>query len=302
MDLAAVSVCGSRMENHHGQGHWSVEVVSRRTQLGSASCRRDQFRGARGALLHLAGAIGLWQDHHPALPGRAGEARRRRHLDRRAGGVIGPRRHFRPTSPARHRHGLSVLRHLAPHDRLRQRGLPPSGRQEALFQETHPGESGEGASHSATGRAGGPASATAQRGAATAPGPGPGSGWRAQTAASGRTSLQSGRQTAGADAHRAAGVTASPWDHHDLRHPRPGRGIGHVQLAGGHERGTDRAGGQTPRHLPKAQWGVCGRLHRLDQSHPGPRCADRRGGRTIARGDGLRAIGLLRTTESSPDR
>src|SRR6266516_2319026 len=86
--------------------------------------RRDQLHHRGGSLLHPAGAVGLRQDHHPALRRRPGAHRRRQDLAGGTGRLQPQAARVRPARRARSRDGLPELRHLAAHDRVRQRRLP----------------------------------------------------------------------------------------------------------------------------------------------------------------------------------
>ena len=58
----------------------------------------------------------------------------------------------------------------------------------------------------------------------------------------GRAAVEPRRQAAGADAGRDRRAAAQPRRHHDLRHPRPGRGDDHGRPGRGHAQGRPAAG------------------------------------------------------------
>ena len=80
-----------------------------------------------------------------------------------------------------------------------------------------------------------------------------------------RAALQPRRGAPGPDAHRARQAARRARRHHDLRHPRPGRG----DDAGRQDRGAagrhHRAGRHAARALPSSRQPVRRRLHRLAQ-------------------------------------
>ena len=107
--------------------------------FGAARGRRPHVaRDPARRGVHAAGAERLRQDHHPPPRRRARAARRRRDHPARPPRRLGAPAAVRAAEQAQPRHGLPVVRHLAAHDRVRQRGLsaaaarrcggPPSAR------------------------------------------------------------------------------------------------------------------------------------------------------------------------------
>ena len=97
-----------------------------------------------------------------------------------------------------------------------------------------------------------------------------------------RAAVQPRRQAARADAHRDQGTAPAPEDHHDLRHPRPGRGDDHGRQDRGHAGRPHRAGRRAARTVRPAGQSVRRRLHRFaGDEHAEGQGADRRkaGGR-----------------------
>ena len=84
-----------------------------------------------GELFTLLGPERLRQDHDAALDRRAGAAALRRDRGRRPRGLFLGQRHFRRAEPAQFRHGVPVLRHLAAHERVPERGVPARSAQSA---------------------------------------------------------------------------------------------------------------------------------------------------------------------------
>ena len=79
-----------------------------------------------GDFMTLLGALRLRQDHHPPRGLRPGKAPERHHPDGRQGDRQRGGGFFRPAQQAQPESGVPVLRPVAPHDRVRQRGLRPA--------------------------------------------------------------------------------------------------------------------------------------------------------------------------------
>ena len=109
----------------------------------------------------------------------------------------------------------------------------------------------------------------AQRRSAAARGARAGAGHEPRGAAPGRAALQPGRPPAREHPRRADLDPAPARAHHDLRHPRPGRGAGHERLGRGHEPRQGRPVGHAVGGLLPAAHAVHGRFPGLGQ--PGPR-------------------------------
>ncbi len=128
--------------------------------------------------LHPPGAERLRQDHAPALHRRPGDARFGGDRDRRRGRLLGAEGDLCPAGEAGAGDGVPDLRDLAPHERLRQRGLPPPDP-----QRTQGGDRKEGrkdAPFRPARRVREAAGDEAQRRPAAARRPGPGPGRRAE--------------------------------------------------------------------------------------------------------------------------
>ena len=197
-------------------------------------------RGAGGQAVHAAGPVGLRQDHDAALDRRAGAADRGRDRGRRARGLFVEQGHFRRAEQAQFRHGVPVLRDLAAHERVPERGLPARGAQAA--QEGDPRQGHARAAGGRARRAGRPRRHQALRRPAAAAGARARAGDGAAAPAARRAAVQSRRQAARPHALRAQAAAARSQPHHRLRHPRPERGAGAVARDRGDERGPHRPG------------------------------------------------------------
>ncbi len=148
--------------------------------------------------------------------------------------------HLRAAGEAGARDGLPDLRHLAPHERLRQRGLPAEVPQHADGGDPVPG--GQVPQVRAARRVREPPGDEAQRRAAAAGGAGPGAGRRAEGHPVRRTLEQPGREAPGRDPQGASHLPLRASDHRGLRDARPDRGAGPFGPDRGHARRPHRRG------------------------------------------------------------
>ena len=173
---------------------------------------------------------------------------------------------FVPPSRPRHRHGVPVLRDLAAHDGVRERGVPAAGRaRPQILRRRGQGEGAARARHGAhVGLRDAPGDAALRRPAAAARLRAR-AGARAEDPAARRAAVQSRRQAARADAGRAQAAAEAARHHHGLRHPRPVRGAGAVRRDRGVQFRQDHPARHAAGNLPAAQEPVRRRLHRLRQ-------------------------------------
>ena len=99
---------------------------------------RDRGEGVRDA----ARPFGLRQDDDAAPARGLPRARRRRDPGRRPASLLAARP--RPARAAPHGHGVPELRHLAAHERVRERGLRPPARQDRPRRDRRAGRPGAG--------------------------------------------------------------------------------------------------------------------------------------------------------------
>ncbi|MCW0415946.1 hypothetical protein NB689_001700 [Xanthomonas sacchari] len=177
---------------------------------------RGQLRSGRRRTDGAGRAVGLRQVHAAADDRRPGRDQRRRVAHRRArgqrGGAEGPR----------HRHGVPELCAVPAHDRGREPGV----RAQAARREQggHPPARGRRRRHPGPDPDAGQAAARHVRRPAPARGAGSRPGARAGGVPARRAAVQPGRQAAPLGAHRDRATAPQARHHHDLRHPRPGRG------------------------------------------------------------------------------
>ena len=120
------------------------------------------------------------------------------------------------------RHGLPVLRRLAPSHRLRERRLPAADAEGAQGRGDHPGPRGPRPRRAVRVRRPRREPALRRPDAARRAGPQP--RHAAQRPAARRAAVQPGRPAARTAAHRTPRDPARPGPDHRLRHPRPDRG------------------------------------------------------------------------------
>ena len=100
-----------------------MEILHRGRRQGSRGSGRRIYRRIR-RILHPAGTKRMWKIHYASLHRGIGGPRLRRDHVGREGSFLEPPAPIGADPPAKHRHGLPVIRHLAPHERIRQRRLP----------------------------------------------------------------------------------------------------------------------------------------------------------------------------------
>ena len=177
------------------------------------------------------------------------------HHDRR------PRRHQRAAEEPRRGDGVPVLRALPAQDRRRKHRLSPEDQGPAAGRARRGGARRRRAG--AARRAARPLSAPAFRRPAPACGAGARHGQAAESVPDGRAALQPRRQAARPHARRAEAHAAFARHHHDLRHPRPGRGDDAGAPRGAAGRRQADAARHAAHHLQRPGQSVRRRLHRL---------------------------------------
>ena len=234
-------------------------------------CRSDHSGQSN---LHAPGPERLRQDHAAALHRGAGDARRGG--DRHRGGhrLVPAEGYLRAAGKSRTQHGVPNLRHLAPHDGLRQCRLSPAGPPRA--PGCHSGEGGQDPAIRPAGRLRESSGHQTERRTAAAGGPGPGSGAGAQGDPVRRTPQQPGRQAAGRDPQRVAQLSDPPADHRRLRDPRPHRGPVPLRFPGGDAGRPHRGDRHAQADLFRFRSALRGGFYRPGQ--PDRRSGNKRGG------------------------
>src|SRR5207249_4708499 len=118
----------------------ALHRIPQRARPDRARRARRDVRGAGGEAVHAARSERLRKDHDPALDRGSGAAARGRDQRRRPGRLFLDAERLRRAQPARLRHGVPVLRHLAAHERLPERGLSAGGRRPQVFRAGNPGQ------------------------------------------------------------------------------------------------------------------------------------------------------------------
>ena len=151
-----------------------------------------------------------------------------------------PRRERRAAEGPRHRHGVPELRAVPAHERVRQHGVRAQAAEGAEGRDRPAGA--RRGPHPRPRRAARPQAQGALGRPAPAGRHGPGHRPPPAGVPDGRAAVEPRRQAARADPRRDRPAPARPRRHHDLRHPRPGRGHDDGRPRRGHAQGRAAAG------------------------------------------------------------
>ncbi len=214
----------------------SIELDAVSKRFGAVEVIADLSLKIHRRIRRLPGAVGLREVDAAAHDRGAGDGQRRRDPDRRR-----TRRHP-AAGGARGRHGVPALRALPAHDRHREHGLRPQEHRRVQGRDRP--QNRRGGAHPGDRPAPRPQARPAFRRPEAARRHRPAPREEPEGLSLRRAALQPRRGAAGAHPRRARPSPPAGPRHHDLRHPRSGRG----DDARRPHRRDERAQGRAGRH------------------------------------------------------